>query len=139
MAAEFTKKKLMGFNEYKVFKVVEDDVSRMRSGHRVFAQTSLGEILQSSDGRAHSSINSKRIDILVIAPDGYPAVAIEYQGEGHYQGNAAARDAVKKEALRKAGVRYLEVSHGMSPDAVRGLLRAALGYSATVVDRARRA
>ena len=36
--------------------------------------------------------------------------AIEYQGHGHYQGTAAARDAVKKEALRKAGVRYIEVT-----------------------------
>jgi hypothetical protein len=35
-------------------------------------------------------------------------------GGGHYQGAAAARDAVKKEALRKAGVRYIEVTseHG---------------------------
>ena len=32
------------------------------------------------------------------------------QGHGHYQGTAAARDAVKKEALRKAGVRYIEVT-----------------------------
>ena len=36
--------------------------------------------------------------------------AIEYQGHRHYQGTAAARDAVKKEALRKAGVRYIEVT-----------------------------
>lgn len=35
---------------------------------------------------------------------------IEYQGEGHHQSAAAARDAVKKEALRRAGVGYIEVT-----------------------------
>jgi hypothetical protein len=40
--------------------------------------------------------------------------AIEYQGSGHHlPGNvAAARDAVKKEALRKAGIGYHEVVAG---------------------------
>ena len=38
--------------------------------------------------------------------------ALEYQGTGHHQGSAAARDAVKKEALRKAGVGYHEVVAG---------------------------
>ena len=41
--------------------------------------------------------------------------AIEFQGGGHYQGTAAARDAVKKEALRRAGVDYLEVKPGQTP------------------------
>ena len=38
--------------------------------------------------------------------------ALEYQGAGHHQGTAAARDAVKKEALRKAGIGYHEVVAG---------------------------
>jgi Protein of unknown function (DUF2726) len=38
--------------------------------------------------------------------------SIEYQGSGHHQGTAAARDAVKKEALRKAGIGYHEVVAG---------------------------
>jgi hypothetical protein len=39
---------------------------------------------------------------------------IEYQGSGHHLegGTAAARDAVKKEALRKAGIGYHEVVAG---------------------------
>lgn len=126
MAADLTKKKIMGLSEYQTFRIVEAEIASQRRGHRVFAQTSLGQILQSTDGRAHSSINSKRVDILVIAPDGYPLVAVEYQGDGHYQGNAAARDAVKREALRKAGVQYLEISKRHSPEDVRNLVRAAL-------------
>jgi hypothetical protein len=125
MAANFARRKVMERAEYQVFRIVEDEVRNLR-GHRVFAQTSLGEVIKSSDWRAHSSINSKRADILVIAPDGYPLLAVEYQGTGHYQGNAAGRDAVKKEALRKAGVRYLEVSRSHSPDEVRQSVRSAL-------------
>lgn len=68
-----------------------------------------GEILASPDQDAFRSINSKRIDILIVDRAGWPVVAVEYQGSGHYQGTAAIRDAVKKEALLKAGVRYVEV------------------------------
>lgn len=74
------------------------------------AQVSLGEVLSSPDARAFSAINSKRVDLLIISPNGVPLAAIEYQGGGHYQGTAPARDAVKKEALRKAGVDYIAVT-----------------------------
>ena len=52
--------------------------------------------------------------LLIVSSAGEPLAAIEYQGSGHYQGTAPARDAVKKEALRRAGVRYIEVTpdHG---------------------------
>jgi len=55
-------------------------------------------------------------------------LAVEYQGNGHYQGTAAARDAIKKEALRKAGVRYLEVSAHHSDEQIRSLIREQLGW-----------
>ena len=77
---------------------------------RVMAQVSLGEVLACPDARAYSAINSKRVDLLVVSRRGDPIVAIEYQGHGHYQGTAAARDAITKEALRKAGIQYIEVT-----------------------------
>jgi hypothetical protein len=125
MAADFARRRVMEPAEYRVFRIVEDEVVTLK-GHRVFAQTSLGEVIRSGDWRAHSSINSKRVDILVIAPDGYPLLAVEYQGGGHYQGSAAARDAVKKEALRKAGVAHLEIARQQSPDEIRLAVRSAL-------------
>jgi hypothetical protein len=90
-------------------------------------QTSLAEILKSSCPNAYRSINSKRADILVIDPFGWPILAVEYQGSGHYQGTAAARDAIKKEALRKAGVRYVEVGESDSADQIRSRVREQLG------------
>ncbi len=47
--------------------------------------------------------------------------AIEYQGGGHFKGAhaTAARDAVKKEALRRAGIGYGEVVTGDTPAELR--------------------
>lgn len=126
MAASFAAKKVMSFSEYKVFKAAEEEVRAFRGGYRVFSQTSLGEVLQSTDKRAYSAINSKRVDVLIISPSGYPVIAVEYQGAGHYQNDAAARDAVKKEALRKAGVDYIEIFDFHTDDDARQLVRKAL-------------
>jgi hypothetical protein len=126
MAARFTTRKVMGLGEYRVFRVVEKLVRSSPGGHRIFAQTSLGELIESNDRVAHSAINSKRVDMVIIGPTGLPLVAIEHQGQGHYQGAAAARDAVKKEALRKAGVQYLEIMDYHSDDDVARLTREAL-------------
>lgn len=125
MAADFQRAKVMNPSEYRVFAIVEAEARAFR-GHRVFAQTSLGEILHSEDDLARRSINSKRVDILVVGRSGYPAIAVEYQGGGHYQNDAAARDAVKKEALRKAGVEYIEITSAHSGDEIRQLVRSAI-------------
>jgi hypothetical protein len=78
------------------------------------AQVSLGEILQSKDARAYGCINSKRVDLLLIDETCQQRHAIEYQGQGHHQATAAASDAVKREALRRAGVGYHEVVSGQT-------------------------
>lgn len=126
MAAEYKRTRIMGQAEYRVFHIVELEVSARREGHRVFAQTSLGEVIRSEDHNAHSAINSKRVDALVIDRGGLAVIAIEYQGPRHYQRDAAARDAVKKEALRKAGVAYLEFFEHSTEDDIRRAVRETL-------------
>jgi len=108
-AAAFSSKPVMNKSEYQVFLLIEQLVQKRYRGCRLFAQTSLGEILGSSDQQAFKSINSKRIDMLIMGTDGYPAVAIEYQGTGHYQGDAEIRDAIKREALERAGIPLVEI------------------------------
>ncbi len=129
MASSFAKQRLMNSSEYKLFRTIEEELVATGAGLRVFAQTSLGEVLKSDDDAAFRAINSKRVDILVIDRAGWPVLAVEFQGAGHYQGAAAARDAVKKEALRRAGVPYLEVTTNDSDDYVRDRLRALLGLA----------
>ena len=53
---------------------------------------------------------------------GHIVAAIEYQGTGHHQDNAFLRDAVKREAVRKAGVPYIEVEADFDASEVRGRL-----------------
>jgi very-short-patch-repair endonuclease len=127
MRAQFSQKPVMSKLEYGIFRVVENEVQASLKGFRVFAQTSLGEVLNGGDKAAHSTINSKRVDVLVISPSGMPVLAVEYQGKGHYQNDAAARDAVKKEALRKAGVAYLEITDTHTPQQIRRLVREVFG------------
>ena len=60
-------------------------------------------------------------------PDCRPLHAIEFQGTGHHQNAAAERDAVKKEALRRAGIGYVEVVSGDTPAELRAMVRKLAG------------
>lgn len=103
-----------------VLRQLETIISQRATHHyRVFAEISLGAFVV-ADGPggeerigklAWRSINSKRVDFLIIDRYGHPALAVEYHGSGHHQegGNAAARDAVKRRALEKAGIELVEI------------------------------
>jgi hypothetical protein len=49
MAGSFERRRVLSPSEYRVFAIVENEISVLRLGYRVFAQTSLGEILRSSN------------------------------------------------------------------------------------------
>lgn len=117
MNAEFSARALLNQSEARVFEELCQIVSRCKPGWRVMAQVSLGEILSSKNTEAYGCINSKRVDMLLVDEECRPRHAIEYHGGGHYQGTAAARDAVKKEALRRAGIGYHEVLAGKTTPA----------------------
>src|SRR5262245_14213697 len=112
MGVDFTTQPLLNKSEARVFKELDRMVISCNPGWQVMAQVSLGEILRCKDADAYSCINSKRVDLLLMDDDCQPRHAIEYQGGAHHQGTAAARDAVKKEALRRAGIGYHEVVAG---------------------------
>lgn len=117
MSADFTIQPLLNRSEARVFKELDRAVIACNPTWQVMAQASLGEILQCKDAAAYSCINSKRVDLLLVDGDCRPRHAIEYQGGAHHQGSAAARDAVKKEALRRAGIGYHEVVAGQTTPA----------------------
>lgn len=114
MAADFTQRSLLNKGEAAVFKALDAAVIARNPGWQVMAQVSLGEFLASNDMDAFFAINSKRVDFALMDEKCQVRHALEYQGSGHHvKGNAAAaRDAVKKEALRKAGIGYHEVVAG---------------------------
>lgn len=114
MAANFSARPLLNQPEANLFKALDAAVIARNPRWQVMAQVSLGEFLTSPDKDAYGAINSKRVDFALMDPDARVIHAIEYQGSGHHLpgSNAAARDAVKKEALRKAGIGYHEVVAG---------------------------
>ncbi|AUX76307.1 DUF2726 domain-containing protein [Sinorhizobium fredii] len=117
MGANYVIQPLLNKSEARVFKELDRIVISRNPTWQVMAQVSLGEIVRSEDPLAHSCINSKRVDLLLVDGNCQPRHAIEYQGGAHYQGDAAARDAVKKEALRRAGIGYHEVVAGLTTPA----------------------
>lgn len=117
MGAEFTIQPLLNRSEARLFWEIDRMVQARNPRWQVMAQVSLGEVLRSKDLDAYRCINSKRVDLMLMDDDCQPRHAIEYQGGGHHQGTAAARDAVKKEALRRAGIGYHEVVAGVTTPA----------------------
>jgi hypothetical protein len=125
MRAEFKAQPLLNKSEARLFKSLDKLVIELAPpGWQVMAQVSLGEILRCEDKAAYGCINSKRVDLLIVDDDCKPVHAIEYQGGGHYKGahHTAARDAVKKEALRRAGIGYVEVVAGDTPAELRRVM-----------------
>ena len=112
MDATFKARSLLNKSEARVFRELDRLVIGRNSTWQVMAQVSVGEFVGSDDAEAYGCINSKRVDLLIVDGDCRARHALEYQGAGHHQGTAAARDAVKKEALRKAGIGYHEVVAG---------------------------
>ena len=121
MQAEFRAQRLLNKSEARLFKALDKMVIEMRPGWQVMAQVSLGEILRCEEKDAYLCINSKRVDLLIVDDECKPIHAIEYQGGAHFKGAhaTAARDAVKKEALRRAGIGYVEVVAGDTPAELR--------------------
>ena len=115
MASDFHAQPLLNKSEKRLFEALDRLVIELAPpGWQVMAQVSLGEILKSPSKDAFLAINSKRVDLLIVDAEAKPRHAIEYQGGGHFKGAhaTAARDAVKKEALRRAGIGYVEVVGG---------------------------
>ena len=125
MDAKFTERPLLNKSEAAVFKALNAAVIARNPRWQVMAQVSLGEFLASKDSDAFAAVNSKRVDFALMDEHAHVRHALEYQGTGHHLpgGAAAARDAVKKEALRKAGIGYHEVVAGhTTPGELRSLV-----------------
>ena len=114
---DFAARPLLNRPEYRILRILEEVSREIPGGLRVMAQTSLGEVLapqpasasQEARDLASRSIHGKRLDFLVIDGYGMPVLAVEYQGHGHYSEKTFMRDAAKREALRKAGIRLMEI------------------------------
>ena len=112
--------RIMGRGEYELFRaalnVTGQQMPRGALPFYVFPQVALGQIIRTEPAtgpeadRAYRAINSKRCDLLLADMRGNPVAVLEYQGSGHeIGGTAAQRDEIKRMALSRAGVRYVEI------------------------------
>jgi hypothetical protein len=128
MEARFMARPLLNKSERRLLAVIDQALAEYSPGWRAMGQVSLGEVLSSPNQDAYFAVNSKRVDMLIVDADCRPLHAVEFQGRGHHNGrNTAARDAVKKEALRRAGIGYVEVVSGDTPAEVREMVRKLVG------------
>lgn len=120
MAASFKARPLLNRPERRLLSVIDKTLAELECGWRAMGQVSLGEILSSCEKDAFWAINAKRVDLLIVDEECQPVAAIEFQGTGHHRGReTAARDAVKREALRRAGIALIEVVSGDTPSEVK--------------------
>lgn len=122
--AKFVARPLLNAPEAKVFDTLKKAVIARNPQWQVMAQVCIGEFLACADKDAFLAVNSKRVDFALMDANCCVRHAIEYQGSGHHLATTtAARDAVKKEALRKAGIGYHEVVAGhTTPSELRALV-----------------
>lgn len=123
LGAQFRARPLLNKPEQRLLAHLDRTLAREAPDWRAMAQVSLGEILASEDRDAFMAINSKRVDFLVVDAASRPLHAIEFQGTGHHQASAAARDAVKREALRRAGIGFVEITSGDTPAELGATIR----------------
>ncbi|MGB7404758.1 MAG: DUF2726 domain-containing protein [Pacificimonas sp.] len=122
MASSFTAKPLLSKREARVAVAAREILAEIAPTWQIAPQVALGEVLRSDCKSAYWTVNAKRCDMLIVDEVWAPIAAIEYQGTGHHQRDAAARDAVKREALRRAGIDWIEVTEGDRPDQLRAAL-----------------
>lgn len=128
MEAQFKLRPLLNKPERRLLGVIDAALEEHSPGWRAMGQVSVGEIVWSDDKDAYWAVNSKRVDLLIVDADCRPLHAVEFQGTGHHgSAETAARDAVKKEALRRAGIGYVEVVSGDTPAQVKEMVRRLVG------------
>lgn len=109
---DFEVKPLMSRAEARILPLLEAALSEYAPDHRVMMQVALQELIQPTTDapetalrRADASIKSKRIDMAIVDGAGRLVAALGSQGP-HCP---PIRDAVRREALRSAGIPYLDL------------------------------
>lgn len=129
--ARFAPKPLMSDNGARLLDDVETIIADLGTEWRVMAQVSLAEIVASSDAAAVSALDAHYVDLLIVAADRMPVAVVEYQALGQVRDDDAVRAAVKREALRRAGIVYFEVRSQDVPGELRDHLAAVAARYAT--------
>ncbi|MFA0340726.1 DUF2726 domain-containing protein [Vibrio sp. 10N.222.54.C3] len=104
------KRSILNKSERNVYFALKKLTNSFKGEFYIYPQINLGEIISAPDSptgtAAYSAINSKRVDFCIADRHFNPIAVIEFQGEGHFQGDAKLRDDIKYKAATKAGIYY---------------------------------
>jgi hypothetical protein len=128
---KFSANRVMGRGEFELFRAALNVTDQpFPCAFYVFPQVALGQIIRTTApldwqaDHAHWAINSKRCDLLIADRNGWPIAVLEYQGSGHnIGGTAERRDRIKRIALERAGVRFVEIMEGTAPAQIQQTIR----------------
>jgi Protein of unknown function (DUF2726) len=131
---KFTASRVMGRGEFELFRAALDVTRQpLPPSFYVFPQVALGQIIRTTApldwqaDHAHRAINSKRCDLLIADRHGNPVAVLEYQGSGHnIGGTVERRDRIKRIALERAGVQFVEIMDGATPAQIQRTIRSLL-------------
>lgn len=107
--AGFAPRPLLSGREADVLGFVEAAVAETRQGWRVVPQVRLVDIVASADAEANAVIGEHRLDMLIVSGAHLPVAALDYQPLGQLKEDSALRDAIKREALRRADIPFIEI------------------------------
>lgn len=123
-------------DEERFVRSVAEPWARER-GLKLLAQVGMGWFIEPQPGPMEIEIlgtyNAKRVDFLVCGADDTPLFVIEHQGSGHFQGNAKARDEIKRRVLHLAGVGLVETYEKTTEPQILQRLDYALAHPGKVI------
>ncbi len=108
---------------HPILAVLENTVADLHSGYRVMAQLSLDKIITSRDDenreQAASALAGKTLEFVVIDKFGMAVLAAEQVATEVRSGDEYIARATLIEALRKAGVTFMEIPRDYSQSGLR--------------------
>lgn len=107
--ARFSSRRILSEEAAALLGEVESIVAELGQKWRVMSQVSLSDIVDSADTEALSAIGNQRVDLAITTARQMPIAVIEYQAMGQIRQDDAIQDAVRREALRRAGIIYIQV------------------------------
>ena len=125
-APNFTQRKLMNKPEAVLYNYL---LAEVPLGWAVMSQVSYGAFLANRSFNRYMSVNSKRADFVVVNGANEVVGVVEYQGKGHFGSNDKSRqraeqsDAIKRQALREAGIELFEIPAYIDKEQIQTLVR----------------
>ncbi len=121
--ARFSQRRLITDNEEQILQALEVIIHDLDLDWRVMAQVNLAEVVDSTDPAALAAIDDQRVALLVVSAAQMPLAAVEYQPLGQIRDDGTLRAAIKREALRRADIEYIEIRSNDTPEMLRDQVR----------------